>query len=196
MYIKYLIIFLLVISCSSQQSRNVIESCNEPVFTTSKWKTLVIEELKKNQQFGEKQAELLENIELINSKDNSFLEKKFLYSGFKNLKRKDNDNFFLINYFYNGDGHYEYTYVLQKTNNCNSYLITNDGFEQKRDVRRVNCDQMLDKFNFLMNYSQNDKFTPVKGMLILWSCVKGKNQVRVLNNLTISQEDLIESIFY
>ncbi|SHF46129.1 hypothetical protein [Chryseobacterium takakiae] len=194
MYIRYLIIFLLAISCSSQQSTNVVENYNEPIFTTSKWKKIVIEELKQ-QQLGEEKAELLEDIEFINSKDNSFLEKKFLYSGFKNSKQKDKDSFFLVNYFYKGDGHYEYTYILQKTNKCNSYLITNDGIDQKRDVRRVNCDQKLDKFNTLMN-SQNDKFTPVKGILILWSCVEGKNQIRIFNNLTIYQDDLIESIFY
>ncbi|AZA56573.1 hypothetical protein [Chryseobacterium shandongense] len=194
MHIRYLIIFLLAISCSSQQSTNVVENYNEPIFTTSKWKKLFIEELKQ-QQLGEEKAELLEDIEFINSKDNSFLERIFLYSGFKNSKQKGKDSFFLVNYFYKGDGHYEYTYILQKTNKCNSYLITNNGIDQKRDLRRVNCDEKLDKFNSLMN-SQNDKFTPVKGILILWSCVEGNNQIRIFNNLTIYRDNLIESIFY
>jgi hypothetical protein len=44
--------------------------------------------------------------------------------------------------------------------------------------------------------SQNNRFTPVKGLLILWSCVDGKNQVKVFSDLTIDQEDLVENIFY
>lgn len=195
MYIKYLVIFILLVSCSAQKSKNRTESNSDYVFTTFKWKKLVIEELKKNPQFNAKQNKLSENIEFINSIDNSYLEKKFLYSGFKNLKLKDRNNFFLINYFYQGDGHYEYTYVFQKTNRCRSYLITNDGFDQKLNVNRVNCDQKLNSFNFLMN-SQNNRFTPVKGLLILWSCVDGKNQVKVFSDLTIDQEDLVENIFY
>lgn len=62
-------------------------------------------------------------------------------------------------------------------------------------MNRVNCDQKLNSFNFLMN-SQNNRFTPVKGLLILWSCVDGKNQVKVFSDLTIDQEDLVENIFY
>jgi hypothetical protein len=104
---------------------------------------------------------------------------------------------FLINYFSGGEGHYEYTYILQKVNKCHFYLISDDGFDQKYTMKRIsNCTQKLDKINSLMNYSQHDKFTPVKGLLILWSVVEGKNKVRIFHNLTSSKDDLVENIFY
>jgi hypothetical protein len=93
---KYLIIFLFATSClSSQQSKNVFENHNDSVFTTSDWKKLIIQELEEQQRSGnEKQPDLVEDIKVINSKDSVFLEKKFLYSKFKNKKLNNENSFF------------------------------------------------------------------------------------------------------
>lgn len=204
---KYLIVFLFATSCFSQQHKTITNNNNgEFVFTTKDWKTLVLNELEKRLDSGNnskrEQLKITEDIAFIKSKDNNFLERQFLILGFDNKRINDKNNFYLINSFNKKEDHDEYTYILQNSNTCQSYLYKDDGLghfiikTKKKLRKRKKCEQKVNAINDLKIYSSRDQLFRRDALLILWNFVNGKSEIRVIPYITSSQDDLIENIFY
>jgi hypothetical protein len=198
---KYLLIFLFTISCSSQQKRINNE---EPIFTTNDWKRLVVNELeqslKLNTNSKREQSKILEDITFIKSKKSDFLEKQFLGLGFENKKFNNEDSFYLINNFSRREDHDEYTYILENKNKCHSYFYGEDGFghntilKKRISKKRKKCEQKINTINYLENNSS--KVFQRDALLILWIFSNGEKKISVIRNVTSSQDDLMENIFY
>lgn len=199
---KYLILFLLTISCSSQRNRTIRNNNRELIFTTNNWKKLVINELEQNLSNNSKreQSKILVDINFIKSKDDHFLEKQFSILGFENKKDNNEESFYLINNFSRREEHDEYIYILESKNKCHSYLYRDDGFGKNKIIKkrisktRKKCEKKIEMINYFENTSS--KVYQREALLILWSFNNGEKKIRVIRNLTSSQDDLIDNIFY
>lgn len=203
---KYLIVFLLTMSCFSQQHKTIPNNNGEFVFITKDWKKLVLNEFEHRLDSGNnskrEQLKISEDIAFINSKDNYFLERQFLILGFKNRRLNTKGDFYFINIFSNREDHDEYSYILENSSTCHSYLYRNDGFghltikTNKNSKKGKKCEQKINAVNDLKKYSRQDQFFRRDALLILWSFVNGKREISVIPYITSSQDDLIENIFY
>lgn len=204
---KYLVIFLFAItSCSLQQKKNIGEDYGEQIFTTREWKKIVVNELEKRLMLTTNskrdESKIMENISLIKSKDNDYLEKRFSILGFTNKRTNIEDNFYLISTFTTRENHDESTYILANKSRCYSYLYEEDGFNHNKILKKLiskkrnKCFKKIEDINSLEMNSKSDEFFHTGELIIVLSCINGKLQLQLYHEITSSQDDIIEQIFY
>lgn len=194
MKMKYLIFFVLILSCKSQQNKNIYESEFIPIFTTSEWKRLVVGELEKQLEVNQNQKDrILEHINFIKSKDDSFLEKKFADLQIDNKSFNSQNDFSLIINFSNTEGSYEYLYLLNEKE-CRSYFLVYG--RKKHSKREKNCEPILNRIKSLENSVTGEGLAFNQDLITIWRVNNGKYELKVFHKVTVEQLDLMESIFY